>query len=360
MSISISELILDKFQIGLDIFTALSVIFAASQYIRSSRKEAEKQQKNEIAQAEKLRMQRISESGAKTLVTQLEKIAVGFNRIVTESSDADRELRRLIRKKSENESEERWLKRVEKWFSESEKQENLLKELGEYRECLSEQTDFIFAQRYILVPVLSAIAYEKNEQSLVNRLLETLDKSFDFHNEFVSASYLWRELFNLESLIKEYYQKYNKMPKIKEMDLDSIKDSSDNILEKNILKQLLSITADNDYNIYVDKMLITETELRKRHEGEELDKHLDRLWLYRIDSLLEIMIDHHKKAKLLNNIAVKVMSQIIRSRQAIKSILCLLSACYSIILLNKGHDVETIDSEIQRYNDLYELDTAVR
>ncbi|MFZ7136697.1 hypothetical protein ACLSZP_10370, partial [Avibacterium avium] len=138
MSISISELILDKFQIGLDIFTALSVIFAASQYIRSSRKEAEKQQKNEIAQAEKLRMQRISESGAKTLVTQLEKIAVGFNRIVTESSDANRELRGLIHRK--NESEERWLERVENWFNESEKQENVLKELEEYRECLSEQT----------------------------------------------------------------------------------------------------------------------------------------------------------------------------------------------------------------------------
>ncbi|MFZ7202421.1 hypothetical protein ACLSZC_04435 [Avibacterium avium] len=185
-------------------------------------------------------------------------------------------------------------------------------------------------------------------------MLETLDKSFDFHNEFVSASYLWRELFNLEALIKEYYQKYNKMPNMDEMDLDS------NSLERNIFERLLSITADNDYNIYVDEMLITETDLRKQHEGEELGKHLDRLWLYRIDSLLEVMIEHHKKAELLNNIAVKVVSQITDSRQAIKSILCLLSACYSIILLNKGHDVETIDSEIQRYNDLYELDTRVR
>lgn len=336
---SMYDIFIDKFQIGLDIFTALSVIFAALHYVRNSKKEAEKQRIESEQQAEKLRSQRLVESGARVLTNELSVLSQEFTHLIEERGDIEKKLTRFIHK-SDN-TEEQFIQRSQKAIQDKSLLENLNKEFDEFRQAYSTSVELLYQRRYVFLPVLNSLSKQEGTESIIKAITDSLDKSIKKHNEIGRGSHsLWKELIELWKHMKD------------------LPEENISNLPENIIKGLISICIDKDYQPLLSNDLLTEDEFKKQCLEKEREFSMPEYYNQNCNRLLNILRNDKNRAFLLHNIAVNAITQLQTATTLYKEVLVVLSACYSYILQqDKTHSLNDVITE---YKVLYDLEDTIR
>lgn len=342
---SILDILITKFQIGLDIFTALSVIIAASQYIKNSRKQASIQRKRQIEQANQLRVQRVSESGAIVLVNQLEKLSLAYSDLIKESNGITKKLK--IFKLSEQEIQQTKITNtqvIEEFLKNQTVLDEITVEFEEFSSCFGNKVQQFYQQRYIVVPVLEAISKNKEEvKELVERVIQAPNNLTKIHNKLEAFIPLCKEMLNILKEIEQFDKN------ISFDDFSKIGNS-----QKNIIEQLYCTITNSNYTEYLNSILQDSKKLLSAQ-----DKHSDQYKLLLANELYAVMKNEQRKCIAIHNLIEQVNLMINNARNAFKQVLCLLSACYSYILSSKEQEGNSLTKEVEYYKKIYELEENI-
>ncbi len=361
---SMYDIFIDKFQIGLDIFTALSVIFAALHYVRSSKKEAEKQRIESEQQAEKLRSQRLVESGARVLTNELSILSSEFTHLAEEQDGIAKKLDFFIHN-SEEDTEQQFIQKSQKVIQDTSLLENLNKEFDEFREAYSTSIDLLCQRRYVFLPVLNSLSKQEGTENIIKAITDSIDKSITKYNEISRGSNsLWKELSDLWKHIKDLPEgSISDLPEgsisdLPEGSISDLPEGSISDLPETIRKPLISICIDKDYQALLSNDLLTEDEYKKLCLEKEIEFSKPKYYNHNCYYLLYILQNDKSRAFLLHNVAINARTQIAIATTLYKEVITVLSACYSHIL--QQDKTGSLNDVITEYKALYGLGETIR
>ncbi|MCK3657550.1 hypothetical protein A4G18_02140 [Pasteurellaceae bacterium Pebbles2] len=333
----------DKFQIGIDVFTAISIIFAAAQYIRNSRKEAEKLREERAKETEKQRAERIAESGAKVLSDEIRSLSEYFTKIVRESKDVEKLSQRFIQQHYLKETDEEFYLRSEKMLIDTDLHSRYSKELEEFRIILLGGFAYLSQRNYVILPVLDAISKANDLSGLVEKVKAVPSAVNEKYNQFIDFPDVWSKLVEL-------YQLTRNLPA--DLSFEHLIEQRQEKPEyEQTLQLLIKISRDDDYLVYLSNVLYTQDDLKENLQLEQ-DLTQTDLRLFNAQHLYQLCMDN-KLPGIIHNVNVRGCKLIDSARDEFKGMLILLSACYSYILNADEHI--SLDSEISRYEEIFKL-----
>ncbi|WP_439235042.1 hypothetical protein [Lonepinella koalarum] len=336
--------------IGLDIATALSVIIAAYHYVNSAKKETKRKLEEDAKQAEKLRQQRIAESGSIVLTREIRTLSEAYRNIIEERSGVEKSSVYFMQQKTKNEKDDHFYKRCLSNLSDKDKVNRFFKEYDEYMTSLSNGIEIFSQQRYVIIPVLDAISQGNN--SLVSKLKKSPSNLVKMYNHLGGGvKGLWRDLNELRELLSQLSGK---------IDFDTLySGKEDNQLYSDILKKLIRIVTDSDYSDFLEGLLLSKDEFTKYSNISADDEYFESKFISQnLKMFYKIALSEQGMANLFHNMCAEVGRSLITSTTEFKAALCLLSACHSYIL-NDRKDI-SLDDEIKRYEGLFALGVEIR